>query len=186
VAGAEKSLEKSSFLPLSGTADRPTAHRKLSHVNGLAARSTAAFILPSCHPAILIGRVVFVCWPRQRAERTGTRNANEPSAKLVLAYDREHDFVQPDVLLPLRLTCAQHAVDERGDQLITCHQSGAPACRIRRGQTLSGLSPNVLIECRIAFSISRNLRLRLRRCPAAKPLPRRVGSARPDRPKRHI
>jgi hypothetical protein len=26
--------------------------------------------------------------------------------------------VQPDV----RLTCAQHAVDERGDQLITCHQ----------------------------------------------------------------
>jgi type IV secretory pathway protease TraF len=45
MAGAEKSLEKSSFLSASGTADRPTARRKLSHVNGLATRGTAAFIL---------------------------------------------------------------------------------------------------------------------------------------------
>jgi hypothetical protein len=43
-----------------------------------------------------------------------------------LAYDREHDFVQPDVLLSQRLTCAQHAVDERGDQLITFHQLAHP------------------------------------------------------------
>jgi hypothetical protein len=47
MAGAAKSLEKLSFLPSSGTADRPAARRKLSHVNGLAARGTAAFILPS-------------------------------------------------------------------------------------------------------------------------------------------
>jgi hypothetical protein len=46
MAGVEKGLEKSSFLPSSGTADRPAARRKLSHVNGLETRGTAAFILP--------------------------------------------------------------------------------------------------------------------------------------------
>jgi hypothetical protein len=80
--------------------------------------------LLSCHPD-------WASWSSfaghdQRADRTGTRNAHEASAQLVLAYDGEHDFVQPDVLLSQRLTCAQHAVDERGDQLVTCHQLAHP------------------------------------------------------------
>ena len=48
MASAEKRLEKASLLPARGTTARPMARKKLSHVNGLAARGTAAFILPSC------------------------------------------------------------------------------------------------------------------------------------------
>jgi hypothetical protein len=47
MAGAAKSLEKSSFLPLSGTADRPTPRGKPSRINGLAPRGGVPFILPS-------------------------------------------------------------------------------------------------------------------------------------------
>jgi hypothetical protein len=45
MAGAEKSLEKSSFLSVSGSADRPAPRGKLSHVNGLAPRGGHPFYL---------------------------------------------------------------------------------------------------------------------------------------------
>jgi hypothetical protein len=50
----------------------------------------------------------------------------EASAQLVLAHDLEHYVVQPDVLLPQRPTCAQHAVGQQGDQRIICHQLAHP------------------------------------------------------------
>jgi hypothetical protein len=46
MARAEKSLEKSSFLPSSGTADRPTPRGKLGHVNGLGPGGGIPFIMP--------------------------------------------------------------------------------------------------------------------------------------------
>jgi hypothetical protein len=45
MAGVLKSLEKSSFLPSSGTADRPTPRGKPGHVNSLAPRGGIPFIL---------------------------------------------------------------------------------------------------------------------------------------------
>jgi hypothetical protein len=52
MAGAEKDLEKSSFLPSSGTTDRPPPRGKPSRINGLAPRWGRPFYL-----ALLIGRV---------------------------------------------------------------------------------------------------------------------------------